>query len=418
MTRDVARRRARAPCPRSRRWAAPRSARARAAAPSWRPRSLLCCALCTLFRDAHRRCSLVRCTVRRPPASGSSSRTSLRMVSQETHAAGREQRGADHHRQSGTPRRTRPGRRTRRRCSPTATGSAATASSEPARATALLTPLAMPACSSGAAASTVAVSGATISAEPEAEDDHARQHVEDVGRRPAPIRSSSSTPDRHHERPDRHRDPRADPRAPAGPPAAARSSMQMVIGSDRGAGRQRAVPAHGLQLEGHEEARRAEGAVDEQGHHVGRAEGPVAEDPERQHRLAARGARRRRSRPRPSTPTTTATQARGAAPLDQRVRRPAERGGREDRAGQVEVRRGVRVAGLGHRTSARSNTVTTASGRLIRKIQRQSAYSHQGAADERADRAGDAAEPGPGADRRRPVVVHEGALDHRQAARA
>ena len=51
-------------------------------------------------------------------------------------------------------------------CSPTTTGSAATASSAPARATALLTPLAMPACSSGAAASTVAVSGATISESP------------------------------------------------------------------------------------------------------------------------------------------------------------------------------------------------------------------------------------------------------------
>ena len=49
---------------------------------------------------------------------------------------------------------------------PTATGSAATASSVPERATALLTPLAMPACSSGAAARTVAVSGATISDRP------------------------------------------------------------------------------------------------------------------------------------------------------------------------------------------------------------------------------------------------------------
>src|SRR3569623_1680727 len=50
--------------------------------------------------------------------------------------------------------------------STTATGNAATASSEPARATALLTPLAMPVRSSGAAARTVAVSGATIRASP------------------------------------------------------------------------------------------------------------------------------------------------------------------------------------------------------------------------------------------------------------
>ena len=68
-----------------------------------------------------------------------------------------------------------------RRCSPTATGSAATASSAPARATALLTPLAMPACSSGAAASTVAVSGATISASPRPNTIDAREHVVHVG---------------------------------------------------------------------------------------------------------------------------------------------------------------------------------------------------------------------------------------------
>ena len=61
------------------------------------------------------------------------------------------------------------------------------------------------------------------------------------------------------------------------------------------------------------------------------------------------------------------------------------------------------ASGRGSRapTAARSSTVTTASGRLIRKIQRQR-RTRPATADERADRGGDAAEPRPGADRRRP----------------
>ena len=49
--------------------------------------------------------------------------------------------------------------------------------------------------------------------------------------------------------------------------------------------------------------------------------------------------------------------------------------------------------------------MTAASGTLIRKIQRQDADLDQPAADERPDRRGDAAEPGPGPDRPGPVLA-------------
>ena len=49
---------------------------------------------------------------------------------------------------------------------PPAAGSSATAISAAARATSLLTADAMPACSAGTAASTVEVSGATVTARP------------------------------------------------------------------------------------------------------------------------------------------------------------------------------------------------------------------------------------------------------------
>ncbi len=75
---------------------------------------------------------------------------------------------------------------------------------------------------------------------------------------------------------------------------------------------------------------------------------------------------------------------------------------------------GSRVSGTARWAVAIARTAT---GRLTRKIQRQLGVLHQAAADERADRRGDAAETRPGADGARPVRAHEGALDHREAAR-
>ena len=113
---------------------------------------------------------------------------------------------------SGSRRRTPPDRRTTHPVRPTAAGSAATASSEPARATALLTPLAMPAWSSGAAASTVEVSGATITARPSPKT-VSPGSTSTTYRTSAPSGTSISAPSRHHQRPDRHRDPWTDPGA-------------------------------------------------------------------------------------------------------------------------------------------------------------------------------------------------------------
>ena len=175
-------------------------------------------------------------------------------------------------------------------------------SSEPARATALLTPLAMPARSSGAAARTVAVSGATISARPSAEDvTPAEARRASTTRRDR--RGSSQRPDAPSpaDRPSSGSAVRSGRRARRR--AEARSSMQMVIGRVASPASSGAVAADGLQLRARGRTDRAERGVDQQRHRVGRAEGAVAEQAERHHRVRASGARPRRTRPpRPATP--------------------------------------------------------------------------------------------------------------------
>ena len=65
------------------------------------------------------------------------------------------------------------------------------------------------------------------------------------------------------------------------------------------AGLEGAVAADGLELEDQEEQHGAEGGVDEQRHRVGGAEGAVAEEPERHHRVADRDVLGRQETPRP-----------------------------------------------------------------------------------------------------------------------
>src|SRR4051795_2332740 len=112
---------------------------------------------------------------------------------------------------------------------PATSGTAATASSPAARATVLLTPLAMPACRTSTAPSTVAVNGATVSASP----------------RPSPmvpgrmsVRYEASGPIRASERTPRAATSgptvmgiRGPIRCPSAPPRADRNSMMIVTGS-------------------------------------------------------------------------------------------------------------------------------------------------------------------------------------------
>ncbi len=106
---------------------------------------------------------------------------------------------------------------------PATTGIAATASSCPVRATALLTPEATPACSSSTAPSAVAVSGATVRERPSPNTTMPGNTSVQYSLA-ASMRVSRSIADGDDERPDGHRDPRAD-----------------ALGEGAGAGRKRSI---------------------------------------------------------------------------------------------------------------------------------------------------------------------------------
>ena len=165
----------------------------------------------------------------------------------------------------------------------------------------------------------------------------------------APIRSSSSTPTAITIGPTVI-GIRGPIRMPSRPPREASSSITSVIGTNAAPAASAPYPLTVWSWMVTKKLDRAERAVDQQGHHVGGAEGPVAEDAQHQHRLALARLDHEEADRRPATPTADRDPGGGAAPLDQRVRRPAERHGGEHRPDDVEVRGGVRVAGLRHRT--------------------------------------------------------------------
>ena len=142
---------------------------------------------------------------------------------------------------------------------------------------------------------------------------------------------------------------------------------------------------------------------------------------ERQHRV-----RERRS---PTTNATSASNAASTAPHRRATRpcaghaiSPYVEPGEPDarRAPPRRGRCGGRPAGPRDSGTCRDgehDAPATASGRLIRKTQRQPSRLDEPAAEERADRAGDAAEAGPGADRPAAVLLPEGRLQDGEAAR-
>ena len=178
---------------------------------------------------------------------------------------------------------------------------------------------------------------------------------------------------RHHDRAEGHRDPRPDPLAER---AAAGGEEQHADGDRQGRqpGLERVVAADGLELQDEEEQDRAERGVDEQRHQVGGAEGPVGEEAERHHRLARaafdhhEGDRRDQRRRRP--PTASPAPRVGQRPGECRRARARRARRRRGRSGRARAGRGVSGT---HRCA--SHTVSAASGRLIRKIQRHDAWS-------------------------------------------
>ena len=83
-----------------------------------------------------------------------------------------------------------------------------------------------------------------------------------------------------------------------------------------------------------------------------------------------------------------------AAPLDQGVRQPAEEERGEQRTGEVEAARRVRVEGLGDRL-LRDDHGEHGERQVDQEDPAPAGVLDQEAAEERPDRGGDAAEPGP-----------------------
>ena len=170
-------------------------------------------------------------------------------------------------------------------------------------------------------------------------------------------------------------------------------------------GQEGAVPADGLQLQDQEEQHGAEGGVDEQRHRVGGAERAVGEHARAASSGARRAARPSGSPPPSTTPTTAAHTRQRVAPLDEGVGDAAERDRRQRRADDVEPCRARR--GRGSRAPHRWAMTTVSDGE--REVDQEDpapgGVLHQRAADERADRRGDAAEARPRADGAGPALA-------------
>ena len=225
--------------------------------------------------------------------------------------------------------------------SPATSGSAATASRLPERATALLMPLATPASVGRRGREHGDVSGATRSVKP--------SPASTIGRRRRP--SSSSR--RRRAAAARRRPPRRRRRARAGsgrrcgcraPPARGEPTQQNDRHRERGrAGlRARRSPTHELQLQDEEEDQAAERAVDQQRDEVDHAELDRSEQRRRHHRLAPSSFppdERGQQRAAPAMPAH-------AVAFHQRERDAAKPDRAEHRAEHVEAAGLVDVAAL------------------------------------------------------------------------
>ena len=220
-------------------------------------------------------------------------------------------------------------------------------------------------------------------------------------------------PDRHHQRAERHRDPRSDPLAEG---AAARGEEEHADGDRQGGqpGLEGVVATDGLQLQHEEEQDGAERGVDEQRHQVGRAEGAVVEEAERHHR-PARAALDHHERDRRDQRPAGRPQRHRPSGIGQRPGEAGERERGERRPGDVEAPLRAWVARLGHplvrepHGQDREREVDQEDPPPRRVVDEQPA-------DQRSERRGDAAEARPGADGPAPVLRAERSLDHRQAA--
>ena len=235
-------------------------------------------------------------------------------------------------------------------------------------------------------------------------------------RRPARPASISSIPAAHSSGPTVS-GMRGPIRWPSSPARADSSSISTVVGSSAGAGAERRVAGHHLELERGEEEESAEGRVHAQRDQVDGGELAGREDRQRQHRVGPPPLHVRRRRPpaaardRPRRDRGRRRRASISAYVDAGQRQRAERGPEHVEA---PVRGRSRLSGT---CRSATGTHTAASGRFSRNTHRQ-----PGPSTSQPPRNGPTAAPTPpspdhGADRPRPVLRVERGLDQRERAR-
>ena len=251
----------------------------------------------------------------------------------------------------------------------------------------------------------------------EREDHDGGQHVGGVGGPVADAHHQRET-HRRQEGPGGHRQPRPDA---LGEPAGPGREQQHHDGHrhEREAGLQGRVAEDGLELDRQEEDGAAEGGVDDERDQVGRRELRRREHLEGQHRVAAHALRHHEGDQRERAADQRGEHHRvvpaGARPLDQGVGDARQARRREHGAHRVEAGLG-RIAGLGHVAQGHHDH-----GHRDRQVEQEDQPPRDGvdqvAAQQRADRDGDAAETRPRADGRAAVVAMERGLDDREASR-
>ena len=232
------------------------------------------------------------------------------------------------------------------------------------------------------------------------------------------MRRSRSRPAALSSGPDRHRQPWPDPLRECPGPRREHEHDRRDR-QQRRAGDGRAEPGDDLQLQHQQQEDDAERPVDQQRHHVRRGELAVGEQLWRHRADAATGARRRRTpraRPAPAASTASGTGAAPSAPRTVSDQVSAASAARREH-GARDVQTGGRLGVPALRHVPERDDDHQRRQRQVDQEHRPPGPLHQPAADERADRSGDPAQPRPGADRRGPVRAAERRGDQRQAAR-
>ena len=208
-------------------------------------------------------------------------------------------------------------------------------------------------------------------------------------------------------RAERHGDARADALLRERAGAGGEQEHQHGHGEHGGPGGQRREPGDDLQVQHDEEEHAAQGGVDGEGDQVRGGEGPRGEDLQRQHRVGRAPFGEDEADHAGDADAERAEHDGGGGaegwPGGESVGEPGQAGRAGERAHEVQPSGRVRVAGL-RNVAERDRHDNRGERHVDQEDQPPAGDLDQPATEERAERAGDAAQAGPGPDRLGPVL--------------